>query len=154
MRCDSKRRGNRPAYAHRRYGESSCFFPQDALVAVSAPWLYLDADGFFATCEEAVDPRLRGSPMAARCLDHHIASLPQGLCVLADWSTHRRVGLYLRAQELVDQAVWCHTFARVRVDVRIGVGDDRFVDRNVGLYSWILQLGQARVPMLAVCAWR
>ena len=43
--------------------------------------------------------------MAARCLDHHIASLPQGLCVLADWSTHRRVGLYLRAQELVDQAV-------------------------------------------------
>ena len=41
MCCDSKRRGNRPAYAHRRYGESSCFFPQDALVAVSARWLYL-----------------------------------------------------------------------------------------------------------------
>ena len=25
-----------------------------------APWLYLDADGFFASCEEAADPRLHG----------------------------------------------------------------------------------------------
>ena len=24
------------------------------------PWLYLDADGFFASCEEAADPRLHG----------------------------------------------------------------------------------------------
>lgn len=154
MCSDSKRRGNCPACAHRRYGEASCFFPQDALVAVSARWLYVDADGFFATWEVAVEPRLLGSPMAARCLDHHIAGLPKGLCVLADWSTHCGVGLYVQAQELVDQAVWCHTFARVCVDVRVGVGDDRFVDRKVGLYSWILQLGRARVPMLAVCAWR
>ena len=27
---------------------------------VPAPWLYLDADGFFASCEEAADPRLHG----------------------------------------------------------------------------------------------
>ena len=28
-----------------------------------APWLYLDADGFFASCEEAADPRLHGRPV-------------------------------------------------------------------------------------------
>ena len=28
-----------------------------------APWLYLDADGFFASCEEAADPRLHGHPV-------------------------------------------------------------------------------------------
>ena len=27
-----------------------------------ASWLYLDADGFFASCEEAADPRLHGHP--------------------------------------------------------------------------------------------
>ena len=27
------------------------------------PWLYLDADGFFASCEEAADPRLHGRPV-------------------------------------------------------------------------------------------
>ena len=24
------------------------------------PWLYLDCDGFFASCEEAADPHLHG----------------------------------------------------------------------------------------------
>ena len=28
-----------------------------------APWLYLDADGFFASCEEAADPALHGCPV-------------------------------------------------------------------------------------------
>lgn len=28
-----------------------------------APWLYLDADGFFASCEEAADPALYGRPV-------------------------------------------------------------------------------------------
>ena len=28
-----------------------------------APWLYLDADGFFASCEEAADVRLHGRPV-------------------------------------------------------------------------------------------
>ena len=28
------------------------------------PWLYLDADGFFASCEEAADRRLHGRPVA------------------------------------------------------------------------------------------
>ena len=28
-----------------------------------AVWLYLDADGFFASCEEAADPRLHGRPV-------------------------------------------------------------------------------------------
>ena len=28
-----------------------------------ASWLYLDADGFFASCEEAADPRLHGRPV-------------------------------------------------------------------------------------------
>ena len=28
-----------------------------------APWLYLDCDGFFASCEEAADPRLHGRPV-------------------------------------------------------------------------------------------
>ena len=27
------------------------------------PWLYLDADGFFASCEEASDSRLYGRPV-------------------------------------------------------------------------------------------
>ena len=30
---------------------------------VPPPWLYLDADGFFASCEEAADPRLHGRPV-------------------------------------------------------------------------------------------
>ena len=29
----------------------------------AGPWRYLDADGFFASCEEAVDPRLHGRPV-------------------------------------------------------------------------------------------
>ena len=29
-------------------------------MAALAPWLYLDADGFFASCEEAADPALHG----------------------------------------------------------------------------------------------
>ena len=28
-----------------------------------ASWLYLDADGFFASCEEAADPRMHGRPV-------------------------------------------------------------------------------------------
>ena len=32
-------------------------------VSAPAPWLYLDADGFFASCEEAADPRLHGRPV-------------------------------------------------------------------------------------------
>ena len=37
----------------------------DAVVPVPAPapWLYLDADGFFASCEEASAPALRGRPL-------------------------------------------------------------------------------------------
>ena len=27
------------------------------------PWLYVDADGFFASCEEAADVRLHGRPV-------------------------------------------------------------------------------------------
>ena len=30
---------------------------------MAAPWLYLDADGFFASCEEAADPALHGCPV-------------------------------------------------------------------------------------------
>ena len=36
---------------------------QDACVLGHPPWLYLDADGFFASCEEAADPRLHGHPV-------------------------------------------------------------------------------------------
>ena len=32
-------------------------------MSAPAPWLYLDADGFFASCEEAADPRLHGRPV-------------------------------------------------------------------------------------------
>ena len=32
-------------------------------MSVPAPWLYLDADGFFASCEEAADPALHGRPV-------------------------------------------------------------------------------------------
>ena len=31
--------------------------------SLRAPWLYLDADGFFASCEEAADRRLHGRPV-------------------------------------------------------------------------------------------
>ena len=30
---------------------------------MAAPWLYLDADGFFASCEEAADSALHGRPV-------------------------------------------------------------------------------------------
>ena len=32
-------------------------------MSAPAPWLYLDADGFFASCEEAADPALHGRPV-------------------------------------------------------------------------------------------
>ena len=32
-------------------------------MSAPAPWLYLDADGFFASCEEAADPALHGCPV-------------------------------------------------------------------------------------------
>ena len=30
---------------------------------MASRWLYLDADGFFASCEEAADPALHGRPV-------------------------------------------------------------------------------------------
>ena len=39
------------------------FVSQGACVSGRPPWLYLDADGFFASCEEAADPRLHGRPV-------------------------------------------------------------------------------------------
>ena len=40
-----------------------------------APWFYLDADGFFASCEEAADPALHGRPVGV-VVDRPYADAP------------------------------------------------------------------------------
>ena len=47
----------------RSHTVGSFLLVQGARVSGPAPWLYLDADGFFASCEEAADPRLHGRPV-------------------------------------------------------------------------------------------
>ena len=44
----------------RSHTVGSFLLVQGARVSSPALWLYLDADGFFASCEEAADPRLHG----------------------------------------------------------------------------------------------
>ena len=48
----------------RRWAYSGSWSPSqvDGMFA-PVPWLYLDADGFFASCEEAADPALHGRPV-------------------------------------------------------------------------------------------
>lgn len=53
------------------------------------PTLYMDADGFFAACEEFADPRLHGHPVAVSNMDPH----SRGACLIAVNVAAKKLGV-------------------------------------------------------------
>lgn len=62
-------------------------------MSAPVPWLYLDADGFFASCEEAADPALHGRPVGVVAGDPY-AEAP----LIAVNTVANRFGMWLDKQ--------------------------------------------------------
>ena len=99
-------------------------------------WLYLDADGFFASCEEASDPLLHGRPLAVIAGDVH-----HGAVLIAVNAAAKRNGIHSGA-----------TIAEARTLCPSIVIRSQRVERYVDVHERLVRAVGSVLPVAAVCS--